>query len=400
MLGTYRKCVLSGSAGTWVVADSCTSQGMVCSGELLRCTVCQPDQSSCNGQDAVTCLSDGSGFGQSIACNVDAGEACRSGGCLNLCAYAAEVRSNMGCEYWGADLDNAFPDPADNAAAQQYAIVVSNPQPDLTAHVTIEQDDSTPGDLPQVVEIASDDILPMNLRVFKLGPREVDGSPDGEFNTGTGTALTRHGYRIRSQIPVVAYQFNPLDNVNVFSNDASLLKPVEALMDSPGTLVPLYVVTGWPQTIAHTDDPDTNFGDIDLRAFVTIIGTRPDSHVTMTTTTDIIEGGPLPATPAGATFDVVLQPFDVLNLETGGFNADFTGSLVQSNQPVVVFSGSEASDAPWYSELSERRCCADHLRGASRPDSDSRPDVRCAARTQRLASGCCGRRGSSCGRGS
>ena len=34
---------------------------------------------------------------------------------------------------------------------------------------------------------------------------------------------------MRSSVPVVAYQFNPLENVNVFSNDASLLKPAEAL---------------------------------------------------------------------------------------------------------------------------------------------------------------------------
>ena len=46
-------------------------------------------------------------------------------------------QSNVGCEYWGVDLDNAMIDPTLNAAAQQYAIVVSNPQTDVPALVTV-----------------------------------------------------------------------------------------------------------------------------------------------------------------------------------------------------------------------------------------------------------------------
>jgi len=51
----------------------------------------------------------------------------------------------------------------------------------------------------------------------------------------------------------------------------------------------------------------------------------------------------------------------VLNLETGGFNADFTSSTIDADQPVVAFSGSEASDAPYFDDLTRRFCCADHL---------------------------------------
>jgi hypothetical protein len=35
--------------------------------------------------------------------------------------------------------------------------------------------------------------------------------------------------------------------------------------------------------------------------------------------------------------------------------------VVSADRPIVVFSGSEASDAPTFTSLSERRCCADHL---------------------------------------
>ena len=59
--------------------------------------------------------------------------------------------------------------------------------------------------------------------------------------------------------------------------------------------------------------------------------------------------------------EMVLGPFDVLNLETGDFNADFSGTQIFSNAPIAVFTGSEASDAPHFETLADRFCCADHL---------------------------------------
>jgi hypothetical protein len=152
--------------------------------------------------------------------------------------------------------------------------------------------------------------------------------------------------------------------VNVFSNDASLLKPVEALPRPTNDLETQYVVLGWPQTIAVTDDPNTNFSttnSLALRAFLTVVGTRPDTRVRLRTRAHVLGGGPIPDTPIGGTIDYTLQPFDVLNLETFEFNADFTGSILDADKPVVVFSGSEASDAPAFKTLAERQCCADHL---------------------------------------
>src|ERR1043165_8766119 len=99
-------------------------------------------------------------------------------------------------------------------------------------------------------------------------------------NDGTHSALTSQGYHITSTLPVVAYQFNPLDNVSVFSNDASVLIPTSAIDRT-------YTVVGWPQTIAndpsHPMDDGTDFdhtrSDEDLRAFLTILGTQDATHV-------------------------------------------------------------------------------------------------------------------------
>jgi hypothetical protein len=76
----------------------------------------------------------------------------------------------------------------------------------------------------------------------------------------------------------------------------------------------------------------------------------------------VVPGGPFAQGIAkGSDVDATLQPFEVLNLETGDFLADFTGSTVKADQPIVVYVGSEASDAPMYNDLANRYCCADHL---------------------------------------
>jgi hypothetical protein len=340
------------------VARDCAAMNQVCAPTLTACTPCLPMAVSCVGQNVAVCNADGQGTTNMETCDTATGNACRGGGCVNLCEEADSDHSNIGCEYWPVDLDNADISPSLNAAAQQYAVVVSNPQPDVPANVTVEEDDAAPGEAPNVRMVGSANIAPLNLEVFYLGPREVDGSADGTFNTGTGTALTRHAFRLSSTVPIVAYQFNPFQNVNVFSNDASQLLPTSALSGAGGAS---YVVASWPQTIAVTTDPNTNFG-LNLRAFLAIVGTTPNTHVHIKTNARVVPGGPFASgIPAGGEADATIDPYDVLNLETGDFDADFTGSTVTADAPVVVYPGSEASDAPFYTALSQRYCCADHL---------------------------------------
>ena len=359
-----QRCVVAGQGAEWQLLDDCSSRGLICSTTLEACATCEPNKLGCDGQTIVACDPTGNVQTARETCDPSKRSVCREGSCVNLCSIAAQRRSNVGCEYYAVDLDNAKINDTLNAAAQQFAVVISNPQTDVATEVTIEQDDSEPGSPNAPKSIASATIPPFSLRVFRLGPREVDGSPPGEFDTGTHTALTRHAYRIHSSFPVVAYQFNPLENVNVFSNDASLLKPTEALSPESDELTPSYVVLGWPQTISDSSDPDTNFSPqnpVSLRAFLTLVGTTATTHVRVQSTARILGGGAVPATPKGGTLDFDLAEFDVLNLETGDFNADFTGSVVSSDAALVVFSGSEASDAPFFNKLADRKCCADHL---------------------------------------
>lgn len=342
--------VCTNPAGQYAYLD-CSAAGQVCVPDW-GCRVCDPGQWVCDGPNVALCSSDGMSMEPAAVCDAEAGWVCFQGRCIHACSDAAANRSYLGCEYWAVDLDNAKVSSG-NAAAQQFAVVVSNTSL-LTAQVVVEVNDAPPYWPVQLREVARVTVPPEGLRVIELPSREVDGSPLGQWDVGTHSAVSTRAFRITSSAPIAAYQFNPLENVNVFSNDASILFPTTALD-------PEYTVLGWPQTIADTSDPNNDF-DQHLRAFVTIVATEPGTNVTITPSARILgDGVVIPAARAGETFTVDMHEFMVVNLETDEFLADLTGTRIVSNHPVAVFSGSEASDVPLWRFFAERYCCADHL---------------------------------------
>ena len=389
------------------VRDDCTlrDDGYNLCVTSLGCRVCRPDEIFCRDNDVVQCNSDGTAFDLVGACDITAGLACDLGTCRNLCDLAIEARSYQGCEFYGADLDNASLGAGRDASAQQYSIVVSNPSGHAT-EVVVEQNTAAPGETPVIEEVERVTVLPGDLEILELPRREVDGSSSfapcdatdqcnvgeacwcagmvvvedpppagGEhrdcrcrnaagsngMDDGTHSAFTSNAYRVTSVLPIVAYQFNPLDNVGVFSNDASLLLPTSAIGST-------YTLVAWPQTIAHSTNPAEDFDpsrdDEDLRSFMTVLGATAGTHVTITfgqAVVNVVGLGERENAGPGDVWEFDVGPFDVVNIETQGFNADFTGTVVDATNPVSVFVGSEASDAPRFSTLANRQCCADHL---------------------------------------
>src|SRR5581483_1133411 len=118
----------------------------------------------------------------------------------------------------------------------------------LTARVEVHRNNAPPGMPPQLERVAMAVIPPQDLETFNLPNRWVDCSSSPDLNDGTGTCLSSRAYRVTSTYPVIAYQFKPLDNVNVFSNDASLLIPSNSVEGS-------YRVVGWPQQFVRSTNP-------------------------------------------------------------------------------------------------------------------------------------------------
>ncbi len=353
----YQQCADDGNS--WQLTADCAASAQICVLNI-GCRVCSPQSLTCGGDgfDIVLCRDDGSGYDSVGRCEPENGDVCAGGRCRNACDLAAENRSYEGCDYWAVDLDNAVVANQGAAAAQQYAVVVSNPL-EVPADVVVEVNDAPPGQPAQVRQVAHTFLERIpgsgDLHIFNLDSREVDGSSDPHLNDGPGTWLSSNAYHIRSTAPIIAYQFNPLDNVNVFSNDASLLLPTRSLDRE-------YAVLAWPETFAITDQAATN-GGIFLRTFLTIVGTDLATHVQVTLSTATVNGGSsgIPDGQPGQTLAFQIGPFDVVNLEAGSFLADFTGSIVRADRPVAVFAGSEASDVPYFTTFADRFCCADHM---------------------------------------
>ncbi len=327
----HQRCLAAGEF-TQVEEDACAPRGLVCT-DVLWCAACQPGSLRCtdNSLSVERCRADGSGYDAERDCDTTRGEACRAGRCVHLCTDDSVVNTNVGCEYYGVDLDNIVETAGRSAASQQYAIVVSNPDPALTVRVEVSRNNAAPG-APLALEVLETRVIPpRDLEVFELPAREVDCSTVAGLNDGTGTCLSSRAYRVSTDFPVVAYQFNPLSNVGVFSNDASLLVPTNSLRGS-------------------------------YRAYMTVVGTRASTRVRVTPMADIVAGGPFRERhPAGTPFEVMLHPFDVLNLESDAFLADFTGSVISADGPVAVFSGTECSNVPFWSDLADRQAACDHL---------------------------------------
>ena len=284
--------------------------------------LCTPGQTYCSGEDGDEiweCNGDGTGGRYVESC--DGALACSRGECLTACEAAANDPSNVGCEFWAVDLDNeAFETElgfSNDAAAQQYAVAVAN-ENDYEVAVTVTRNDARFGDPAQEVVVSTVTIAANDMMRIDLPQREVDGSmaQNGPYNrnSGSGTFVSSHAYRIQSSGPVVAYQFNPIEQQ--YSNDASVLIPIQALGSH-------YYVIGWPTANpcgAPEGDPLYQPSIPDHGA-VTILGVYPDTHVSVVPTHPVAgsaggSGVAVSATAAGVTMTFDIGAYDVVNLES------------------------------------------------------------------------------------
>jgi len=311
-------------------APQVCSNGQTCV-DGLGCADCVPNDTYCDGNDVRQCNADGTAGAVLETCMGN--QVCGGGSCVSACEQATIQRSNMGCEYFAVDLDNEY-SQFNDSAGEQFAVVLANPS-SYTVNVTVEENEAAPGAAPQLSTVATATILPNNLTQINLPRREVDGSLQGH-DEGSVTMLSSRAYRVTTYYPVVAYQFNP--SVQDFSNGASLLIPTSGLDTS-------YDVVGWPTANPISIGP--SIPGIPDHSFVTIVGTSATPvHVTVKLGGPIVAGGGIPSAGTGGTVEADLSAFDVMNLESDGIPGDLTGTQVQADGDVVVFTGGERAIVP------------------------------------------------------
>lgn len=321
------------------------------------------------------------------------GLTCVAGACADQCELARSARSYVGCEYWAAPTSNRqlgslIKDPyatvltAVGVEGFPFAVALANPG---NAAATIKIDGGAlKGTTTTTIAAGATGVVKLPW-VLELVGAPKSGATD---YPATGTRVVAHGgYHIVSNVPIVAYQFNPLtftdqrrtncssDDITCysFSNDASLLLPASVL----GTK---YTVISWP---TQTFRNDTEQGE--SPGFAAIVAPGPgDTEVSVTLSSYALVGvGTSEVYRPGETVTRTLHAGDVFQILSAG-NAsvstlpcvvehlyesdpnrlwtckpdrqtDLTGSTIVASQPVSVFVGHDCAFVPY------NRYACDHL---------------------------------------
>lgn len=223
------------------------------------------------------------------------------------CAVAEDIASAVGCLFYGLDLNNLA-----DGESQQYGIIVSNVQEDDSAEVVVEVKQGNNW----MIVAGPQSILPLDSYAFLL--------PD---NHQEGSGLKLGGaYRVTSDEPVVAYEFNPIDGQQSFTTDASLLYPVPSYDY-------IYQVLGYHVTIG-------------VSSYIVVIAAHDGTEVQITPSFATLAGPGIPAGSPGIPFVVNLDEGDVAQIATQGAMASMTGTevLTDEDHPVGVLSGTECTN--------------------------------------------------------
>ena len=330
--GTTRHC---NESGTGFGHTSCP-ENQNCAGDGCPVTECQQGTVRCAARDLLETCSEAGVYAPSGICPT--GTECFDGQCEELCEISTKVSSYIGCEYWSIDLDNF-----QEALSEPHAIIITNHNDGLSAEVDFFEG-HTDRRIMQGADGQSFDttIPPGQARVFLI--------PTGFGHSGTRT-FSNQAIRVTSSIPVVAHQFNPLNNVGVFSNDGTVLLPT----NSVGTEY-------WGLSWYNRDD------SVKLRGYITLVNssTAPN-EVRVRPSAQVVAGPEIPTIEAGEERTFELEPGESLNLVASGTELsdaeisgclsdpegnpdhvnpcpDLSGTHIEANLPITVFGGHQCAN--------------------------------------------------------
>jgi hypothetical protein len=256
------------------------------------------------------------------------------------CQEAAQFKTYVGCDYWPTVTSNLVQDIFD------FTVAVANVGTE-TANVTV----TGPNGVNKKITVKGGELG----KVFLPWVAALKGPKD----TGVTASVLANGgaYHLVSDIPVVVYQFNPLEfkatggepgknwsgcvkasplapECYSYSNDASLLLPSTAMT---GT----YRIMG--------SKGFSRGGQGLLPSYFTVTGTADGTKVEVNLAPGgrVTAGGGIQAAPGGGTLSFTLDAGDVAQV-VGGVGAafDFSGSLLKADKPVQVITGVVCMDFP------------------------------------------------------
>ena len=321
--------------GIGFVDRECPDSDPFCFRGICGHQICEPERTRCGvePQDVEICDEDGESWVPTDPCSEENEEVCFEGECVTGCLASLKEPTYIGCAYWSVDLPQ-YEDPFGDPRVIPHIVVVANPGTRL-ATVTVETQSGAT--LPQ----PSVDVPFGEVRTIQFPRLDVEG-----------TTRSNRTFRLTSTEPIIAYQFNPLNNEGVASNDASLLLPESAL----GTE---HYVMSWGSGVAFMGfAPQTGW-------FSVVAASPGTTTVDIEFTADVHNGisADLVNITNGSSHSFEMQQWEVLNFEAKTqlmppVMGDLTGTHVVANQRVAVFGGHEEAVIE---EPGGDACCADHL---------------------------------------
>ncbi|HNW81710.1 MAG TPA: hypothetical protein PKG52_02350 [bacterium] len=280
--------------------------------------ICEAEVKSCRENVVIQCNNAGTVISEIETCT-GVGVSCYKGECLDECGIAAKNQGYLGCEYWGAFLQQTT-----EINSATYALVVANPN---------------------ATEI--------NVKVFSVGDEllaehDIEAGELYSFELGTdrriqGPGISDLAFKLVSTRPVAVTQMNPFGNVMMYSNDATLLF-------QKGALGTEYYAMSWPSWST-------------MSGFVSIVAVEDGTTtVTVNYSAATIAGTGIEAQAGGDEVEYSLTKYQILTLNsslTGTtetiYGADLTGSFIKSDKKVAVFGGHVCARIP-----ADKTAC-DHL---------------------------------------
>ncbi len=232
-------------------------------------------------------------------------------GCISPCEAKIEPDSYIGCEYWSVFLENLIP--------TNLTVIISNTGTE-TANVKIYKVGN--------VLYKSEVVPPNTSKQIPLSINPNAGSEGAYFaEMLSGSSQLPFGYRIISDNPVTAYQFNPMDKANAHTNDASLLLPANVYGRDYAHLTWAEDANLWP-------------------SYISIVAVEPGNTVVKVKAKAATNAGTqsIPSIPANGERTFTLKQYDVLTI--GSNSTHYLGSQVNADKKIAAFSGRSCTRIP------------------------------------------------------